>query len=194
MNRFIRWDYLWTLRNDAIPQVRKWSPGPRADIFVGAHTGFQKLAEPVTPVRTIELDHRRHSLTIEDAFEGTGQHQLRVPLHLAPGVTVTQRAPQVFELRAGDRRYEVVWSDAGQWQARVEPARVSPSYGRILNTQSIVWSRTGPIDVRLRVEVRPAAVAAVDAREEPVAAGVSSASELDPAAARTAAVTAQGRR
>ena len=63
INRFIASDHLWSLRNDARPQVRCWETSPERDFFCGAHFGYQRLASPVTPVRTIELDKQTHTLT-----------------------------------------------------------------------------------------------------------------------------------
>ena len=83
INRF-KPGLLWDLEYDARPSVRRFETGAEADLFCGAHAGYERLPAPVTPVRTIVLDHRTHALTITDAFEGTGLHRIEIPLHLAP--------------------------------------------------------------------------------------------------------------
>ena len=89
MNR-LQPDLLWSLEYDARPVVRRFETGTETDIFCGAHAGYGRLPAPVTPVRTIVLDHRSHALTITDAFEGAGRHRIEIPLHLAPGVTASE--------------------------------------------------------------------------------------------------------
>jgi len=91
VNRFIRWDYLWNLHNDALPLLRRWRPGAEYDLLQGGHTGYQRLTSPVTPVRTLMLDHHLHALLVRDEFEGGGRHAVGVPLHLSPSVTATGR-------------------------------------------------------------------------------------------------------
>ena len=51
-------ELLWHLQYDARPDLRRFETGPARDLFCGAHAGYRRLSEPVTPVRTIELDHR----------------------------------------------------------------------------------------------------------------------------------------
>ena len=36
----------------------------------------------MTPVRTLTLDPQAHRLAVEDVFEGEGEHDVIVPLHL----------------------------------------------------------------------------------------------------------------
>ena len=91
LNRFISWDQLWTLRDDAMPEVRQWEVGPERDVFVGAHSGYQRLTPAVTPVRTIVLEHDRHALRIDDAIVGPGEHVVTHPA--APRAWRGGRAP-----------------------------------------------------------------------------------------------------
>jgi uncharacterized heparinase superfamily protein len=156
INRFIAWNALWSLYYDATPEVRKWSAGPDRDEFEGAHGGYRKLAETVVPVRRVVLDHASHSLTIRDEFEGTGAHEVEIPLHLHPGVEAIPLAPGSLRLRANNMHFEVVWSDAGAWQLHIEPSRVSRSYGIVGASKRLVWRRSGPLspfEIRIRPEL-----------------------------------------
>jgi uncharacterized heparinase superfamily protein len=90
-NRFHEPPNLWLLRYDAVPEVRDWRPVP--PLLRAAHLGYRRLPHPVTPIRTIVLDQAAHRLTVEDAFEGEGDHDLLVPYHLAAEVEPSLDVP-----------------------------------------------------------------------------------------------------
>lgn len=163
INRFIRPDYLWNLHNDAMPKVRMWQPGA-VDRLVATHTGYERLEPPVRPVRSFELDHAKHSLTVRDEFEfvheSDGVHPvgftLEVPMLLAPGVTAEVEHPGRGTLRAKDRVFRVDWDPSADWTLDVVSGRVSPSYGVVVETSRLVWRRKGP-PRPLRVTITPEA-------------------------------------
>jgi hypothetical protein len=141
INRFVRPEYLWALHDDAEPEVREWTTAGDApgdtDVFVGAHSGYRRLAEPVTPVRSVRLDKTRHSLVVIDRFEGTGAHAVRIPYHLAPGVDAIEQERGQWRLKAGGREFLLVFDNGeagggdenGGWTVSLGEGWVSPSYG-----------------------------------------------------------------
>lgn len=138
INRFVRPEYLWTLKDDAQPEVRHWQSTDAQDVFVGAHGGYRRLTQPVTPVRAMMLDKANHRLVIADRFEGTGEHALRIPYHLALGVGIEPRAPGIWKLRAGEIDFLLVSVAGDAWIASLGEGWVSPTYGikhpaRVLN-------------------------------------------------------------
>jgi hypothetical protein len=153
VNRFIRPDYLWNLHYDAIPTVRRWEPTTERDMFCGTHFGYQRLDPPIAPVRTIVLDHKRHTLLVEDEFEGSGEHCYEIPLHLAPGVEAKPVRPGLIALRAGDRVFELHWGDERLWNFEIRQARVSPSYGVVLEASRLTWSRRGNPTASLTMKI-----------------------------------------
>lgn len=154
INRYVSPAFLWWLHNDARPIVRDVSFSAVEDRVVLSHTGYQRLPAPVTPVRTVTLRHATHSLRIEDAFEGAGEHLIEVPLHLALGVKVVETAPERVVLAAQDRRFGVTWSPARHWELEIVDGRISPSYGVAIPTRVLRWRRAGPLTA-LVVSVSP---------------------------------------
>jgi hypothetical protein len=154
INRF-RPELLWHLENDAKPELRRFERGPERDLFCGAHAGYRRLMEPVTPVRTVELDHRSHELRIRDEFEGAGHHRYEIPLHLAAGVTATPTAPGVVELRARDRRFRLEWDPWPSWSLAIGESRISPSYGVAVPCVRLAWSREGEVEPALSLRFAP---------------------------------------
>ncbi|MFO1171415.1 MAG: alginate lyase family protein [Hyphomicrobiaceae bacterium] len=154
INRFFGPRDLWTLRNDARHRVDEVSFTETHSRLVAGHSGYERLSSPVRVSRTFELDHERHRLTIHDDFSGAGVHTIEMPLHLSPGVTAALEATRV-RLTAGNRAFVVTWSDASDWQASIEPARVSPSYGVVVPSERLVFRRADVLRP-LTVTIEPA--------------------------------------
>lgn len=142
INRFIRPDYLWNLHDDARPEVKAFKADPRSDLFVGAHSGYERLSSPVKPVRTLMLVHQQHMLIINDSFEGEGKHLVEIPYHTVPGAAIYRVASNVLRLQAGDKRFQMTWH-GDDWQVEVDDWRVSPSYGVVCASKRIAFRRDG---------------------------------------------------
>ncbi len=146
---------LWALQYDARPQVRSFETGSEIDTFCGTHAGYQRLSPPVTPVRTIALDHRHHSLLVRDAFEGSGRHHIEIPLHLAPEVRARATGPGRVRLEVGSRTFGLDWGPPEEWSLAIGEGRVSPSYGVTVPTVRLAWCREGDIPSVLTVRIAP---------------------------------------
>ena len=129
LNRFVGWNQLWALHDDAVPEVHEWKVGSDRDVFVGSHTGYERLDHPINPVRTIVLDHHAHAVTVTDEIRGEGEHRISIPLHLAAGVDAKRVGTTQIVLTSGTSAFLLEWSSREEWDAAIEPARVSPSYG-----------------------------------------------------------------
>jgi uncharacterized heparinase superfamily protein len=156
VNRFVHPDYLWLLRNDAVPSLGKWETGSVTDIFIGSHGGYRRLQCPVTPERTIALNHESHSLTIEDRFTGEGEHEAKIPLHLAPGVTVQYKASGSLQLILKQQSFVLQWSHPLDWELTIEAARVSERYGVTVPSTRLLWRRFGLLNKPLTITITPA--------------------------------------
>ena len=152
-NRFVPGS-LWLLHDDVTPELRVWEPGPQRDRLVAAHGGYRRLGEPVTPVRTFELDHARHRLVVSDAFEGYGEHLIEIPLQFANGVNVALREAGVIDLGTEARTFQLQWSDPGDWALTSSMGWISPSYGVKLAAARLEWRRQGSLRP-LSIEVEP---------------------------------------
>jgi uncharacterized heparinase superfamily protein len=154
INRFVSPRDLWTLRNDAQPSLLHWETGKDYDVFRGSHSGYRRLAEPVTPVRTITLDKRAHSLTILDELEGQSGATVEIPLHLAPGVTVRREEEGRIALCAQGQEFDLLWEPVGAWQLSTEEGRVSPSYGVAVESKRLIWRKKGRGSPALTISLR----------------------------------------
>jgi hypothetical protein len=117
-----RW--LWLIEDDARPFDLSWSSGPTSDVFVGSHTGYRRLSEPVTHTRRITFDKRRHIWAIEDDLRGVGEHLVEMYFH--PGVTF-EMEDDAIRLRAP--RADVILLPPAQASAATQQGWISRGYG-----------------------------------------------------------------
>jgi hypothetical protein len=135
---------LWNLEDDARPIVLLSEPLR----FRGGHTGYLRLADPVAVTRELALDPATHTLVIDDTFVAEGEHELEIPFHLAPDVH-----PELLEdNRVSLGRFALRWR--GDWEAAIEDAWISPSYGVRTASRRVVFRRSGPV-AALRVLIAP---------------------------------------
>lgn len=131
-NRFVDPNFLWTLMDDAQPDVRHWLTGADEDIFVGAHSGYQRLDQPVTPVRGFRLEKDTHRLIVADRFEGRGEHSVRIPYHFALGVEIKEAESGIWRLKTAGPDFLLVQgsgNDGDAWTAMAGDGWISTSYG-----------------------------------------------------------------
>jgi hypothetical protein len=153
INRLIDPLLLWNLRNDARPEVRSWQPGTDRDVLSIAHSGYRRLPEPVTPIRTIILDHARHELEVWDSFQGSGSHEIEIPFLLAPGVVVTQEAARIYLLQASGGTFRLRWTSISQWRVEQRRARHAPGYGVLHERVALVFQHDGALPGELQVTI-----------------------------------------
>jgi hypothetical protein len=134
--------------------VKDVSFSAREDRAVVSQTGYQRLASPVTPVRTVTLRHDIHRLRILDEFEGEGDHLVEIPLHLAPGVEIRDANPARLVLMVKGKAFAVTWSSASDWTLDGLAGRVTPSYG-VTEPSSILRGRRQGTLAPLAVELMP---------------------------------------
>lgn len=155
INRFIRPDYLWNLHNDAVPRALAWHDDVNRSWFCGEHSGYRRLASPVTPRRVWLLDKASHTLVVADRLAGDGEHDIQIPLHLHPDVRVESLESGQAVLVSKGRHFRLSWQGMGGREPQLEPARVSPSYGRIQATCRLVWRARARLPVYMYVMLAP---------------------------------------
>jgi len=82
-NRFDNWN-LFRLEGDARPRVLRWETTEEYDLFVGEHTGYERLADPAIYRRVVYLDKREGLWILRDVVSSvSGEHYLSLCLHCA---------------------------------------------------------------------------------------------------------------
>lgn len=143
---------LWRIEPDATGEILDVElAGPRLR-FRGAHRGYERLASPVRVTRTIELDRDAKILRVIDVLEGSGHHDVCVPLQLSIGARVEALGDGRATLVARGRRFSLAWAERDDWQLTVAEGWVSRAYGVREPAPRLEWRRRGdlrPLEVRL---------------------------------------------
>ena len=150
MNRFDPGN-LWNLQNDARAECTGWQSDETQDVFAGRHQGYRRLGVEVA--RRIRLEKPSGRLEIVDEIEGQGEHEVVIPLHLAPGVVV-ERDGEAIRLRSGGCGFLLAASGEG-WRLAIEPTTISPSYGVAEASHRLAWTRRGALPATLSVTIVP---------------------------------------
>lgn len=153
-NRFVADDELFSLHDDAAPAVEVWQSTPDADIFIGSHSGYQRLFKPVTPRRTIVLDKTLHGLLLRDQFDGSGVHDVFIPFHLAPDVVPEEAGDGLWRLVAGQEVFIVYTPDWAGWHIERGTGWVSDRYGVKTERPKLMFDRQGEL-ASLHVAIWP---------------------------------------
>lgn len=152
INRLHSPDSLWSLHDDATPQLLSFDLAADGGRFVGRHSGYQRLAEPVRLQREIVLAGAPTRLAVIDTIEGDGIHAISIPLHLAPDVVVKDNRNGRCIVQCDGKSFLVDW-DGGDWEVSEEAARVSPSYGVVEHARRLVWRTQAALPLRLSVTI-----------------------------------------
>jgi uncharacterized heparinase superfamily protein len=141
-----RW--LWLIENDARPVDVRWRSTAECDEFVGSHTGYRRLVEPITHTRRITFDKTRRIWRVEDAIEGAGVHLVELFFH--PGVA--------FEIDGGAIRLQAPRGDVillppPETALSQQPGWISRGYGLREPARVLVYTVTGRLPLTLRTSL-----------------------------------------
>ena len=148
INRFISDKYLWNLKNDALPKLLKWQSDDDYDVFIGSHTGYERLKNSVSPIRTIILKKKSSELLISDIIVGNGNYEVEIPLHFHPDIKITEADGNSLNLFTGNKEFKLFWKGT-DWICSKEKTRISPSYGVSIDSKKLKWFCNNGINKRL---------------------------------------------
>ena len=124
----------FTARVDAAMSV-----GEQSDCFRGGHSGYERLAPPVSHVRTFIADKRIPRVLVTDRLAGAGVRRLTWRFHLDPAVDTELRGADI-RLFNGGRNVWLLPDDAAAAHAfSIEDGWISQSYGVKAPTKILVW-------------------------------------------------------
>lgn len=155
INRFIRWDYLWNLINDAQPSQLVWDISMERSIFKGSHSGYKKIDESIEIERLFILDHLSDTVFIKDFFIINENHSISIPYHFHPDVILEQTSEsEVSCFIRGQKFYFVVISDS-LFQLSILPSRVSFSYGTFQPSNKVILTLAENRNPEIIVSISP---------------------------------------
>lgn len=111
--------FLWGTRAEA--KCVEWKPTDNGGLFVGEHNGYQRLSDPVTHRRSVELHGDRHEIIVHDDIIAKGTHQAVLFWHFGEKCT----------LKSGGKHQWLVDYPSGTGTIRIDDGcHISPSRGK----------------------------------------------------------------
>jgi hypothetical protein len=153
INRFLGPEFRWNMHNDAAHELVEFAAGSEVDLFIGRHTGFARLASPLTVQRTLELVHASSSLRLRDRFIGAGENEVLEPLHLNPAASARQAGDKRLVVEIQGRSFEIAWTNP-RWTLEPASGREAASYGAKLPTVRLEWRARGA-DLEFEILIQP---------------------------------------
>ena len=141
-NRFVPGEP-FRLEDDVSPSIGGWAPGEVADAVRLRLEGYGAPDAGISMERALVLDKQRHRALVRDSFHGPGEHHIRIPYHLAPGLAVRSMDDGRWRIEDGDRVFTVACLESGRWAGRLEEGDHSPSYGVRVKRPVLVFERRG---------------------------------------------------
>ena len=154
INRFVGKDFLWLLHNDALPTVEKFYTSKKFDTVTVSHTGYKRLNPSIIIKRKFILNHKSHSFSFEDTFNGKGLYLIETPLHLDSDVNILDYDKSSILISKNSKKFIITWKNQSAWNLEVTTSRVSPTYGITYPNSRLIWSRNGTL-MPLKITIKP---------------------------------------
>jgi hypothetical protein len=142
--------------NEARARVLAWESTPERDRVVAEHTGYERLANPVTHRRTVSFDKTHRRWLIEDELTGKGEHKIAIRFHFDAGLDVKHfdNNAVIAEDESGGARLLVRSLDLDQ-PAELEAQFTSRHYGAKRESTSACWTITTSMPCKFRWALIP---------------------------------------
>lgn len=105
-------NFMWTHKAKA--WCDRFEVGPERDVFVGAHDGYRRLADPVTHRRTLELDHHAGVLLVNDELLCAGPHRAEIHWHLSEHARAELEPDGSVRIAAGSAEARIALEHRGE--------------------------------------------------------------------------------
>ena len=127
-NRF-KQNTLFSLNVDAEPIIYQWYSTEERDVLDAGHTGYHRLAQPVSHRRRFCFDKHSNALEITDTLSGAGEHKAEWYFHYDHGVTVERLTDSLFVARSGETILQMIVTSTHPFTSTIQDGWVSRSYG-----------------------------------------------------------------
>jgi uncharacterized heparinase superfamily protein len=117
---------LFSMEDFRRAEALEWDPDARRPCFVGRHHGYDRLPDPATHTRRIQLDVEAATLSVTDAVTSTGEHGLQWTFPLAPSFATASGSAATCRFASGVTLE--IRSDGAELS--VDSGWMSSSYGR----------------------------------------------------------------
>jgi hypothetical protein len=146
-------DNLWNFERNAIPEIICWKSNVDFDVFEGSHSGYQRLADPVTHSRKIVFDKKDESWEIEDLLAGTGEHLIELHFHFDEGIDFELGEKLVTTTCADGRNIRLLFDSQENFELEKRSSWVSKHYGVRTESKVLVVTLTARCPAKIRTTI-----------------------------------------
>ena len=152
-------NFMW-LRHAQV-KCEAWEPGGNQDRFVGVHTGYLRLRDPVTHRRTVVLDKKTRVIEIADELLCRGAHTAERYWHFAEACDVSLEQDGSVLAMNGDRRIRLIPANR-EIVADLQRGKTAPIGGWVSRrfdvkseATTVIWRSmiSGDTQLRARIEI-----------------------------------------
>lgn len=122
---------LFSLPDEAHPQVENWINEDKQDILVCSHSGYAKIPGKIVHKRIILFNKIENYWEITDHLLGSGSHHIKIFFHFAPGLIPDNECNE-YTILLRDRigfQFALIMSENSGWDIKFTRGWISPSYG-----------------------------------------------------------------
>lgn len=94
--------FMWGAR--ARPSRIDFHDNDQESFACASHSGYEKLSDPVTHRRSIELNKHSHTCTILDSLECNGEHEILIFFHLDPAFQIEKHSLSDVTIKSYGRK------------------------------------------------------------------------------------------
>ncbi len=157
LNRFKPHDF-WGLCYDAVPQINRWQSGQDFDLLDAEHSGYLRLADPVTHRRQIFLHKTPPTFwVIRDLLSGQGRHTFELFFHIGDA-TLQLLSPSVVELQSKIATAEgllIIPLETEKGTLCIRDSWRAPGYGEKIQSQTVCYQKTTDVPVEFITVLYP---------------------------------------
>jgi hypothetical protein len=140
---------------DARVTALSWESTLRQDRIVAEHSGYERLADPVTHRRAVTLKKADRWWLIEDEIIGNGEHEIAARFHFDSGLDLNVfNNDGVIAVDRGSARL-LVWSLDRHQPAALEAQYTSKHYGAKAPSVSACWTIKAALPCKFRWAILP---------------------------------------
>lgn len=152
----IQEDSPFVMGTETRAHVLLWQHTPAIDRIVTEHSGYERLAEPVTHQRAVTFNKSGRWWLIEDAITGRGEHQVAARFHFDSGLEISlfdNHSVMAHDKMTGARL--LICSLDLKKPAELEAQFTSRHYGAKAESLSACWITRTSVPCNLRWAVIP---------------------------------------
>lgn len=153
MDQFsLRKEMLWDFKRDAITKLVMWESTEEYDVFVGEHSGYLRLDDPVLHRRKIEFHKIENLFVFEDIFEGDGIHKIESNFIFDTDVELQVYNTTIVAYKSG-KVFNICFEDDMDFEITVSTCFISKAYRNKVESKKVSVLKKCKLPITFRFKI-----------------------------------------